>query len=111
GLRVNYLPERRRDFSGPTEAATSWLGAIKRLPSKDKPLATLMALIAVVLASARKVRATSFPGWASRGDGSTDFTGSVNEGCEQVPSLPSFHQWLVVTPFLSSVNNASSAPR
>ena len=58
GLRVNYLPERRSDFSGPTEAATVWLRAIKGLRARDKPLATLIALIAIVLAAARKVRAS-----------------------------------------------------
>src|SRR5690242_5665899 len=39
---VDYLPQRRRDFTGPVDAGSVWLGFIARVPLRQKPLAALL---------------------------------------------------------------------
>ena len=51
---VDYLPERRRAFTGPADAASSWLRVIQSVSLRQRPLATLLAVAPVMLASARR---------------------------------------------------------
>jgi hypothetical protein len=50
---VDYLPERRRDFTGPIGAATAWLRVILRVPLRQKATALRLAVQAVVNARRR----------------------------------------------------------
>jgi hypothetical protein len=54
---LNYLPENRSDFSGPHDAASTWWQAIKKMSPVQWPLAVILALAAVALASVKRVRA------------------------------------------------------
>lgn len=55
-MPVDYLPERRRDFTGPRHAASTWLAVTGKTPWRQRPIATVLAIVAVSLAVARRTR-------------------------------------------------------
>lgn len=50
-----HLPERRRDFTGPREAASTWVRLTRLMPLRRKPAGVLFLVAAVALAGARNV--------------------------------------------------------